>query len=186
MTEVINYLHFEVLDSTSLYLRKMSGHLQPFTVASADFQTAGRGRGDRKWHSPPGGCAMFSILLDKLPEWDFDTLGALSARTAELIASWLTEKFSVPTTVKHPNDVFVNGRKICGVLIEDASGKLIVGVGLNTNLRPGDVSADIEVESLGNFCGTNIDNRSLIEELAEYLVAGLRNFEKYHGEEKTT
>ena len=52
----------DVVDSTNSWLRRKAREVPAGTAVAADYQTAGRGRGDRRWHSPPGGAAMFSLL----------------------------------------------------------------------------------------------------------------------------
>lgn len=98
-------------------------------------QTAGRGRGDNKWWSSTG-ALTFSLLLnpleDGLPMLRWPQVALMTG----LAVAQTLDRFLPPSSVKlkWPNDVYVEGRKICGILTEIPSGRtdrLIVGVGLN-------------------------------------------------------
>ncbi len=112
-------------------------------VLVAGEQTAGRGRLDRSWVSPPGSSVSISVLLQPLP--DFPRWGWLSLLTGMAMASALTEIAPDPSLVqlKWPNDVLIDGGKVCGILserVEHPTGaRAVVGVGLNLKLRPEDL-----------------------------------------------
>lgn len=104
------------------------------SLVIADEQTAGRGRLDRKWFTPRGTALAFTLILrpsaqEKLHLTRIVGLAALavadSLRTRELIA-----------TIKWPNDVLLNGRKVAGILIEavwssEEVDYLVIGIGMN-------------------------------------------------------
>jgi len=105
------------------------------TVAIARRQTAGRGRRGRSWASPEGG-AWFSLLLR--PPIELGQAGCLSVLLAVAVAWALRERYSVPVSVKWPNDLFLEGMKLGGVLIELSStaGRIdwiVAGMGINVN-----------------------------------------------------
>ena len=119
----------------------------------ADEQTSGRGRGDHRWHSPPGENLYLSVVLrPRLPP------GAAAPITlvCGLVVAGVVERALASTgappspsgvKLKWPNDVLVSGRKIAGVLVEgqirgDALHSLVVGVGLNVRARrfPDDIA----------------------------------------------
>lgn len=107
------------------------------SIFVADAQTAGRGRQGRAWHSPPGDNLYLSILLRPA------TTPAVVAPFALVVGLAVAEEIdaalgAVRATLKWPNDVWVEGRKIAGVLIEAsiAAGSLaslVVGVGVNVH-----------------------------------------------------
>jgi BirA family biotin operon repressor/biotin-[acetyl-CoA-carboxylase] ligase len=109
----------------------------PAIVLAAE-QTAGRGRGGNRWWSVPGGL-MFSLVLPAGPQAQNSpaTWPGCSLAAGLAICEALDQLCShAHFTVKWPNDVYANERKICGVLIEapgQAHGRLIVGVGINVN-----------------------------------------------------
>ena len=124
-------LHVSEVDSTQNYLKAQFVGLAHGTVVQADIQTAGRGRYDRTWVSHEGGL-YFSVLL-KPTKTDF--LPNLTQLMALSVCRGL-EMLGVHPNLKWPNDVQVDGRKICGILSETvfAANKLqavIMGVGIN-------------------------------------------------------
>ncbi|MDR7328670.1 biotin--[acetyl-CoA-carboxylase] ligase [Corynebacterium guangdongense] len=96
----------------------------------ADHQTAGRGRLGRTWTAPAGTQLIFSTLL-VVPQHDLERLGTLT------LAAGLALTDVIDTaTLKWPNDVLIDGRKLCGILAEaapaaDGSYRVVIGVGLN-------------------------------------------------------
>ena len=130
-----NILYFETLDSTQTYLKQHFNELEDRTVVTADTQTAGRGRFDRRWVSEPGGL-YFSVLL-KPAKTDF--LANITQLMA-LAVCQAAEKYGLAPNLKWPNDVQVSGKKLCGILSEAVAqdGKiacLALGVGVNVGQK---------------------------------------------------
>ena len=132
--------HFERVGSTNDEARRQALLGAPHgTVLHADEQTAGRGRRERAWYSPPGNLYM-SVLLrigsatTRLPELSFVTAVA-AADTVDALLPKQTR-----ATLKWPNDVLVNDGKIAGILLEIADTAVIVGVGLNVLFAPHNVA----------------------------------------------
>lgn len=103
-------------------------------VVVAESQTAGRGRLDRRWVSPPRAGLTFSVLLrPELPAAQWPWLPLWSGLA---VATVLRERCELDAELKWPNDVLVGGRKLCGVLAEvPQGGALVVGIGLNVTTR---------------------------------------------------
>jgi BirA family biotin operon repressor/biotin-[acetyl-CoA-carboxylase] ligase len=115
-----------------LALAASNQHPEFFTLIT-EFQTAGRGRLDRKWQAAPGSSVMASVLLR--PNFkDQSGVGWLSLMMAEAIKTVLAE-LGIDSKIKWPNDVLVNGLKISGVLAEanSALSAVVVGFGINVN-----------------------------------------------------
>lgn len=120
-----NVKHCAVTESTNIDARQGS-HGDVFT---ADLQTAGRGRLDHKWHSRAGMNLLFSAVFD------VSGLGPEAVATFPLVvglavAKALSGKIE-GVAVKWPNDIWVKGRKICGILCERNGENVIAGVGVN-------------------------------------------------------
>lgn len=144
-------------------------------VLVAGEQTAGRGRLDRSWISPPGSSISISMLLQPVPE--FLRWGWLSLLTGMAVASALTEIAPDPSLVqlKWPNDVLIGGRKVCGILserVEHPTGaRAVVGVGLNLELRAEDLP--VPTATSLSLEGFSVDR--------DHIVAGfLRHMERYY------
>ncbi|MFW6080548.1 MAG: biotin--[acetyl-CoA-carboxylase] ligase [Desulfosalsimonas sp.] len=113
--------------------------LEPWDCLLAAEQIHGRGQTQRSWISPPGNLYVSWYWPDP------DAPGAANASwraMASLMAGELTayvlESFGVDVRIKWPNDLLVEDRKICGILVENRSGFVIVGIGLNLSSAPGD------------------------------------------------
>lgn len=143
----MKYYHFQEIDSTSTYLKKNYQKLENFTFVSANYQTKGHGRYNRKWYGECKKDLMFSILIkDKelISKYSY-----LSLASAAIIYKTLKELDIKNVSIKWPNDVFVNDKKISGILLESVSSdmgieSLIIGVGLNVN------STTFEKEMINN------------------------------------
>lgn len=133
-------IHKEVTKSTNLDAR--GG--RPGDVFTAEFQTAGRGRLDHKWVSSRGENVIMSVVIDVA---DADVAEAATIplvaglAVVEAVCGLLPEGFEVK--LKWPNDVYVDGRKIAGILCERHGESVIVGIGVNVaqDSFPPDVDA---------------------------------------------
>jgi BirA family transcriptional regulator, biotin operon repressor / biotin---[acetyl-CoA-carboxylase] ligase len=122
--------HFRATDSTNARARELAlAGAGTGLVVSADEQSAGRGRQGRSWFGPAGAALLYSALLRPLGDRPLLPLAVPLAvcEAAEAIAP-------VSCAVKWPNDVWVDQRKLAGILIESRAGRdgfAVIGVGLN-------------------------------------------------------
>ena len=127
--------HHAVLDSTNTHAisRLDEGVQSPFVIV-ADEQTGGRGRSGNNWWSPRG-ALLFTLVvdrpdaLDELPPYSL----AVGLAVREALQSVSAD---VSIKVKWPNDVYLEDRKVCGILVEVPSNhrdRLVVGIGVNVN-----------------------------------------------------
>ena len=140
-------LHLERTGSTNAVARAglAEGSLDVGDVVVADVQTAGRGRRGADWVAPPGRAFTASVVLDwpALPR-----PGALAVRAAVAAVRALSRCGVDDVAIKWPNDLLRGERKIGGMLIESvrhADGRplQVLGLGLNLELRPGDLPDDL-------------------------------------------
>lgn len=134
-----NHIHFEEIDSTNLYAKLLLSKTtpRPGTVISADFQHLGKGQLDRQWHSAKGQNLTFSVIFYPTflePSQQF----LLSIITCLSIKDYLSSLEISNISLKWPNDILVNNKKLAGILILNTinSQKLqssIIGIGLNLN-----------------------------------------------------
>jgi BirA family biotin operon repressor/biotin-[acetyl-CoA-carboxylase] ligase len=104
------------------------------SLVVAEEQTRGRGRLGRRWYSPPSSGLWFSLILR--PRMCTDGSAVVSLASALGVAIALEETYGIGARIKWPNDVVVEGRKICGILTEaEFSGAvldfIVVGIGIN-------------------------------------------------------
>ena len=133
----VNIIRLEEVGSTNNYLRSYKPAAgEKITVVTADYQTAGRGQGTNKWESERGKNLTFSILIHPVmvplqSQFLLSMMGGIALKMA------LT-KYTDGITLKWPNDVYWNDRKLSGTLIETTIScghitNCIFGVGLNVN-----------------------------------------------------
>ncbi len=154
----------------ALHLAQTATRLPRLVVALR--QTAGRGRGANRWWADEG-ALTFSLLLDvprlpleRWPQISLTVGGAVCEAVAALIPA-------ADVRLKWPNDVYVNGRKACGILVEvppaPVTGRIVIGIGLNVNNSVSGAPAEIRARatSLRDVGGTSLN-------LTDVLVAVLR------------
>ncbi len=143
-------VYLERTTSTNDEARRLAAEGAPDrTVVLAEEQTAGRGRRGAKWVSPPGRNGIVSVLLrpgaDCPPErWARLTLAAALAGCDALDAE---AGLGAAAEVKWPNDLYLSGRKVAGILMESAwtaqGGFVVIGTGFNLNLEPSDFPEEL-------------------------------------------
>ena len=143
-----------------LALAASNQHPEFFTLIT-EFQTAGRGRLDRKWQAASGSSVMASVLLRPSFKED-EGIGWLTLVMAEAIKTALAE-VGIESKIKWPNDVLVNGQKISGILAEANSdlSAVVVGFGINVNQSAQELPTG-SATSLLVEGATNLDRDSLL------------------------
>ena len=129
-------IHLNEVDSTNSYLKANPELLnQHGLVVLTDMQTSGRGRAARKFVSLPGKNLTFSVVLHpQMPVGEIQIYSLL----ASVVVARVLENYVSKIRLKWPNDVLVNEKKICGILLETITISeqhfpiLIMGIGLNT------------------------------------------------------
>jgi BirA family biotin operon repressor/biotin-[acetyl-CoA-carboxylase] ligase len=127
--------HRRSLDSTNELARELAaGGAPQGTVVTADEQVAGRGRQGRSWKAPAGKALLYSAIVRPLQQRHLVLPLAAPLAVAEA-AEAVAE---VSCALKWPNDVWIEGRKCAGVLIEarPQDGWAVIGVGLNVSIEP--------------------------------------------------
>ena len=161
--------HFDEIDSTNSYVASQaSAAFGEGLVALADYQSAGRGRLDRQWSSPPRASLLCSILLR--PQLEADRLQLVVAAVALAARAALVRLSGVRPQLKWPNDLMVGENKLAGLLAEVVGTQrdLAVVVGLGVNLTypgpEGVKSTSVLLES-----GLTIAPRALLDLVLEEL-----------------
>ena len=137
----LRIVHREEVDSTNDLAKELAQEGAPEgTVVIAEIQTAGRGRLERSWASPRGGIWLSVILrppLAPVGATRFTILAAVAVAKA-------IETLDITPEIKWPNDILIEGRKVCGILLElsaqaDRIEHLIIGFGINANITKDDI-----------------------------------------------
>jgi len=146
-------------------------------VVVAEHQTAGRGRLDRTWETPARSALTLSVLLrPRAPAADWPWLPLLAGYAASLAV----RHFGVPATLKWPNDVLVDDRKLAGILTERIEtpdrAAVVVGIGINVGMTreelPHDGATSLAVEEV------EVDRTDLLSELLRVLRTEYDAFER--------
>lgn len=175
-------LCFDTLDSTNEYGKTLAKkEFVHGTLIVADSQTAGKGRRGRVWQSPKGSTISMSLCLE--PKLATDHVAGLTLVMALAVAEAIAEIAKVRPQIKWPNDIVLNGKKICGILTEmcfKAEGyAVIIGVGMNVNTETFPEEICEIASSLKMETGREISREALIASMMKY-------FEKYYGQYEQT
>ena len=169
-------LCFDTLDSTNDY-GKMLARRQPVhgTLIVADAQTAGKGRRGRVWQSPKGSCILMSLCLE--PKLPTDRVAGLTLVMALAVAKAIGQVTGVKPQIKWPNDIVLNGKKICGILTEmcfvQEHYAVIIGAGINVNTEYFPEEIETIAGSLKRETGREYSRETLI-------AASMKAFEVYY------
>jgi BirA family biotin operon repressor/biotin-[acetyl-CoA-carboxylase] ligase len=175
--------HFPLLESTNNYLKEEAGKgAQDGLVVITEVQRSGKGRMGRLWISPPGGIWLSILLRPKIPPVHAPKI-TLMAGVA--VAKTIKELFELEPKLKWPNDVFIKGRKICGILTEMSADQnnidfIVVGIGINANVKLSDFPDKLQglVTSLLDETGNEILRVDFIVRLLEQFDELYLKFKK--------
>ncbi len=173
--------HHVEIDSTNDRALKLCADAAlpvPYLVL-ADQQSSGRGRGTNRWWSSDG-ALLFSIIVDAIefgvPEsrWPQVSLTA-GVTVCEVLGSATSEVVGL----KWPNDIWLNDRKVCGILVEVPPvqrGRLVIGIGLNVNNSFASAPSELQsiATSLHDESGVEFDRTELLRDVLRQLDWDLR------------
>lgn len=166
---------FDEIDSTNQYLLTHYRNLPIGSICLAEKQTAGRGRRGRTWYSPESENIYFSIL------WHYKTnaiedLSALSLVVSVIIAESLQAQQVQDIQIKWPNDVYFQGKKMGGILIETVANHagvhLVIGIGLNLGMT--NVDKKVVTQAWSDLSQFHFDRNQLACRLASELQKMLK------------
>ncbi|NIG81789.1 bifunctional biotin--[acetyl-CoA-carboxylase] ligase/biotin operon repressor BirA [Klebsiella sp. Ap-873] len=170
-----------VIDSTNQYLLDRLNTLQSGDACIAEYQQAGRGRRGRQWFSPFGANLYLSMYW-RLEQGPAAAIG-LSLVIGIVMAEVLQRLGAEDVRVKWPNDLYLNDRKLAGILVEltgktgDAA-QIVIGAGINLAMR--NVATDVINQGWINLqeAGIRIDRNTLAVTLIQELRTALQLFEQ--------
>ena len=172
---MLKYVHLEQIDSTNAYLQRKQSECDIRNwVVSTDEQTAGKGMGSNGWESEVGKNLTFSLALDMSflsAERQFLLSEAVPLGIIEVLDTiLLAEKLSI----KWPNDIFFENRKIAGILINSTikanmMDVSIIGIGLNVNQMQFQDWPTHPI-SMKMISGKDYDLQPLLEQIAERIL----------------
>ncbi|MFL7812085.1 MAG: biotin--[acetyl-CoA-carboxylase] ligase [Anaerolineales bacterium] len=172
------YLFQEVGSTNSEAEALVQKGAPPFSLVLADSQTAGRGRQGRGWITEPGSALALSWVLYPEPgRIQPELLGRLAGLGAVAVWEVLQEIYQLSASIKWPNDVLVEGKKVAGILPEvhwDGCQliAIILGIGLNVHREalPPDVELLFPAATLEECLGKRISRLELLFQIMESLL----------------
>ena len=173
--------YFKEVESTQEVAKTLANAgLEEGTIIIAEKQTKGRGRVGREWFSPKGGLWLSIILKPNIPTPKIQRLTLLAGVA---VAKTLRKLYKLDAKLKWPNDVLVEGKKVCGILVEasgdaDKVNYVVVGIGINVNVR------FIDKKELSSTATSILELLGREVSIVELTVKLLEEFEKLYLEFK--
>lgn len=174
--------YFDVTDSTNTQAKSLGeGDAPNGTLVVAGKQESGRGRRGRSFESPAGTGIFMTLLLR--PEIEPQNASMLTLVSALAVAKGIEHMVDLPVQIKWPNDIVINGKKVCGILTEmsaqmDYVNYIVIGIGINVSNEEfpeeiKDVATSIYLES-----GKHVNRAMLIEKIWEEFEDYYELYEK--------
>lgn len=169
----IKRIRLDETESTNLYLKNYAlNDPDEMVVATTEYQTAGRGQGTHVWEGERGKNLLFSILV--CPHWVPVVRQFLLSMCGAIALKEALDEYTDGITLKWPNDVYWNDKKISGTLIEttiDSKGikRCVFGIGLNVN-QTVFVSDAPNPVSLCQIVGHEVDREELLSKILDAFV----------------
>ena len=161
-----NIFEYDVVDSTMNVIKTF----QENTVIVAQKQESGKGKTGRVWNSENTGNLYFSIIKKtNKTNLDYSQLSFTSSIAMRQSIAKYANNHSIKFISKWPNDILINNKKCCGILLqfERSTNDIIIGIGVNINTYP----------ETANFTATSLKNENIIANKYEILEEFLKNFD---------
>ena len=173
-------VYYETLASTNLQAKlDAENGADEGTLIVADMQTAGRGRKGRSWSSPGGTNVYFSLILK--PDYAAELTFAVTLVMGMAVAEGIRETCGVDAGIKWPNDIVVNGKKVCGMLAEMSVERefihyIVIGVGINVGDQEFPPEIAETATALWKECGQKVSRSQLVVNVMKAFEAGYKVF----------
>jgi BirA family biotin operon repressor/biotin-[acetyl-CoA-carboxylase] ligase len=167
-----NFIHYDEVDSTNIQCRReCSNNPIEGMVIAAEEQTSGKGRLGRSWVSPKGTGVWMSVVLTP-------NISPMVAPRTTLIGAaavyMALRDMNSSVGIKWPNDIVINGKKVCGILTEmnaeiERVNYVIMGIGINVNMESFQEDLNDKATSLKNELGNDVDRKKLVASILNNL-----------------
>lgn len=163
--------YYDVIDSTNVKAKQLAEEGHPAgTLVVAEKQDAGRGRRGRSWEAPAGSGIYMTLVLK--PEISPNNASMLTLVAALAVAGSITKCTGKQAGIKWPNDIVMEGKKVCGILTEmsaqfDYVNHIVVGIGINVHNENFPKEIEEMATSIYLQTGEHINRAALIEEILE-------------------
>lgn len=165
---VIDTVVLQEVDSTNIYAKKMvKDKVNGPVLVLAEAQTNGRGRMGRSFYSP-NGSGLYMSYAYKVTDNVADSV-VVTALTAVAVVTAIEELTDKKPKIKWVNDIYIDNKKICGILAEAVTGKqtdIIIGIGINVTTK----SFPDEIKDIASSISVNIDRNLLAVTVIKHLT----------------
>ena len=166
----------EEVDSTNRFAKEKAPECGKL-MACALRQTAGRGRLGRHWVSPEGNLYVSFAYENTMPP---ERLAPVTLAVALAVCDTLAD-FDVPASIKWPNDIYIKGKKVCGILVETVCREeripyIVAGIGINVNQREFPAEVEKRAISLWNVTGQESDRAEIAWRLKKQMDRRMAQF----------
>jgi BirA family biotin operon repressor/biotin-[acetyl-CoA-carboxylase] ligase len=147
------------VESTNDYLMERAAELADGSIVIAEAQTAGRGRRGRAWVAPRSAALLFSILVKADDTFTVEDFAKLTHLAAVAVAGGVEG-----AQIKWPNDIYLEGKKLAGILVEARGDCAVVGIGVNADTRENEFPDDLDhpATSLWIASGKPVDREAFL------------------------
>lgn len=167
----------DIISSTNEFIKENYETLDNYTVVTAKYQTRGKGRMTRNWESSNADNILMSLLIkDFKKRCDINLLSLVASMSVHKFL----KKYLDNLYIKWPNDILVNNKKICGILLEgkinNDSKMVVIGIGININQIVFNNEINDITTSLKKELDKDFDIDELIEKLVHILITDIEAF----------
>lgn len=172
----------KTVDSTNLEAKRLAeAGASHGTLVTAEEQTSGKGRRGRSWISVPGQGVWMSFVLR--PDIELENSSMLTLVAALAVEKGIKDAAGIDGRIKWPNDVLVNGKKVCGILTElsaqmDELNYIVVGIGINANIAQFPEEVRDKATSLLAETGETVDRTRLLCQVLKHFEHDYELFRK--------
>ena len=174
-----NIIYYEEIGSTQDEAKKLiNTRIDNGTIILADSQTKGRGTKENIWYTGRGKNIAMTLII--FPKCNIQKLDGLTKLIAECIVKTIRELYNYELTIKFPNDVFLNGKKIAGILTESSTSKnqvnhILIGIGFNVNEEKFNVNTVDIATSLKREYNKVFSREEIIKRFLEIFEDNIRS-----------
>ena len=163
---------FKTISSTHTYLKENNSKYTENTAILSEEQTGGIGTKGRNWHTGSNKNIAMSMLFR--PRKSVKNLEGLTIEIAKRIQKIMEQKYNIKLTIKEPNDLMLNGKKICGILTESNTignkiNYVIISIGFNVNENEFPKELENIATSLYKETGKKFDKEKIIKNFIKSL-----------------
>lgn len=180
--------YFSTIDSTNRVAKEyaLSG-VSDGTVVIAEEQTSGKGRMNRVWVSPPSSNILCSLIF--YTSMNTSSVFRLTMLASIAVVRAINNACGIVAQIKWPNDVYINGKKVCGILTEfladhDSTSYVVIGIGINVNF---DIARHPEIKGIATCLkeakGQKVSRLRVLKTLLEEIDTLYQNFVQTGGKD---